>query len=701
MTRRCRYLCVLSALLASIPWSPRLDGGDRMSPELLFRLGRLGATAVAPDGMSVAYAVRWYRLTENKGYSQIRIIDLGSRAERLLLDELSNAGDLSWVRTPRGDRLFWIGSGDGKAPPQVWSIDPAGGERSQVTDVATGIGSMKLSPRGDRIAYSTRVKVDPTIHDLHPDLPLANAQIHDSLMFRHWDRWRDGTYDHLHVASIGDDGRAAPGVDLLERLPHDSPMPPFGGSEGYDWSPDGREIAFAAKIVSNPAESTDSDIYLYELDAPAEERRLLCATAGLDGYDRDPVYSPDGRHIGFHSMARPGFEADRSRVLLFDRSTREIRAATKELDLSAEHLRWSPDSQAIYFESDQLGARQLYRTDLASRETLAVTEGWFNHGLQGLSPDGTHLIIARMNIARPPELYIQPSSGGEVVALSDINGEFYRDIELPRVRERFVRATDGRKIHNWVILPPDWDPSRKYPMLTYCQGGPQSQVGQWFSYRWNFHLMAARGYVVLGVNRRGLPGFGQDWNDEISGDWGGQAMRDILAATDSMLTEPWIDARRVAAVGASFGGYTAYWLMGKHEGRFAAIVSHCGVFHLESMYASTEELFFVNWDLGGPCWRSDEIRNRYESFSPHRFVGNWKTPLLVIHGEKDFRVPVTQGIQAFTAAQVQGVPSRFLYFPEEGHWVLSPQNGVLWHRVFFDWLDRWCSDPGASRASNL
>jgi dipeptidyl aminopeptidase/acylaminoacyl peptidase len=295
-----------------------------------------------------------------------------------------------------------------------------------------------------------------------------------------------------------------------------------------------------------------------------------------------------------------------------------------------------------------------------------------------------------MDMKRPRELAILSMDDAAVRMVTDVNADHYADLALPRVEERWVEATDGKKIHCWVIYPPDFDPEKKYPLLTYCQGGPQGQIGQWFSYRWNFHLMAAQGYVVVAPNRRGLPGFGREWNDQISTDWGGQAMKDILSATDSMLAEPYVDEERVGAVGASFGGYTVYWLMGNGGERFSAMIAHCGVFNLESMYGSTEELFFVNHDLGGPYWKSQSIQDEYDRFSPHNYVGKWKTPLLVVHGQKDFRVPVTQGMEAFTAAQVQGVPSRFLYFPEEGHWVLSPQNGVLWHRVFFGWLAEHC-----------
>lgn len=319
-----------------------------------------------------------------------------------------------------------------------------------------------------------------------------------------------------------------------------------------------------------------------------------------------------------------------------------------------------------------------------------VSKGRFNWALKNLFPDGKRALVAFSNMERPYELGIVSLGDGQSTTVSSINDSIYKHLELPRVEERWVDSSDGKKIHCWVIYPPDFDPNKKWPMLTYCQGGPQGQIGQWFSYRWNFHLMAANGYVVLAPNRRGLPGFGRAWNDEISGDWAGQPMRDILSATDEMLKEPYIAKDKVAAIGASYGGYTVYWMMGNHMNRFAAMVAHCGVFNMEAMYGGTEELFFVNWELGGPYWKSDKLQKHYDEISPHRFVGNWETPLLVIHGEKDFRIPSTQGMDAFTTAQVKGVPSRFLYYPNEGHWVLGPQNGILWHRIFFDWVGRYC-----------
>jgi dipeptidyl aminopeptidase/acylaminoacyl peptidase len=410
----------------------------------------------------------------------------------------------------------------------------------------------------------------------------------------------------------------------------------------------------------------------------------------MEGYDTDPVYSPDGNFIAFHSMERAGFESDRNRIMLFDRGSQTIRELTEGLDQTTHNVAWLPDSSGVVFMSEHRGTNQLFRLGLRDSTVTQITRGAFNWGLRDVLPNGAALLVDSQSMLRPLELERLSLEDGSAQRLTHINDGLLGGLELPRVSEQWVRASDGEMIHCWVIYPPDFDPNRKWPVITYCQGGPQGQIGQWFSYRWSFHLMAARGYVVMAPNRRGLPGFGQAWNDQISGDWGGQAMQDILAATDAMMTRPYADTQRMAAVGASFGGYTVYWLMGQHQDRFRCMVSHCGVFNLESMYGSTEELFFPNWDLGGPYWSSADLQEQYDRFSPHRFVGNWRTPLLVIHGEKDFRVPITQGMEAFTAAQVHGIPSRFLYFPEEGHWVLGPQNGVLWHRIFFDWLDRYC-----------
>ncbi|MEM7478329.1 MAG: S9 family peptidase [Planctomycetota bacterium] len=693
--------------------------GERLTPEKLWDLGRVGDAAVSPDGKTLAYLVSRYDLAKNGGtatlYLQSLPTELPTTSDkaiafespllksepRALLSDVKGLHGLSWLNHAKGPMLVYTAPGPGEkqegdeeakpGPPQAWMLDPNGGDPIQLTDVEVGISNLKVSPAGNAIAFTVDVKMDAEVTEIYEDLPKADARIIDSLLYRHWNAWHDYAYSHVHVLKIGASGSEGEPKDLMNSMKADCPVPPFGGAEQFEFSPDGQELALTLKLVNNPAESTDTGVYTISIDGGS----LKHVTPGMPGYDMEPRYSPDGRYLAFHSMERASFESDRNRIMLYDRSGGAMREVTSGLDQTAHSATWTENSETVLFASETRGTNQLYEIDIESSQLKQVSNGRFNFSLVETIPGTSLMLVRQQSMLRPTELALVDRSTSKVVTITDVNGETYADLELPRIEERFFTATDGKQIQNWVILPPDYDESddKQWPMLTYCQGGPQGQIGQWFSYRWNFHMMAAKGYVVLAVNRRGLPGFGREWNDQISGDWGGQAMQDILAATDGMLADPKIDRERVAAIGASFGGYTVYWLMGNAENRFCSMIAHCGVYNLESMYGSTEELFFVNWDLGGPFWKSDDIAAKYAEFSPHKFAGNWKTPLLVIHGEKDFRVPVTQGMEAFTAAQVQGVPSRFLYFPGEGHWVLSPQNGVLWGRVFFDWLDRYCK-PG-------
>ncbi|MFN3189883.1 MAG: S9 family peptidase [Aureliella sp.] len=711
---------------------------ERLTPERLWDLGRIGDSAVSPDGKQVAYLVSHYDLEENSGTTSLivqtlpkrlptdyaagspnlatafkTLLDIGET--RVLLEDVKGLHGLSWISRPDGANLIYIAPGSSddteevtedqesaaesesaeeasseSGTPQAWMLNPSTGESRMLTHVEDGIGNLIASPAGNAIAFTVDVKMDATVTEIYEDLPKADARIIDSLLYRHWNAWHDYAYSHVHVVKLDEAGKASEPVDLMASLKADCPIPPFGGSEQFEFSPDGQEIALSLKLVNNPAESTDTGVYTTSIEG-GEMKHI---TPGMPGYDMEPRYSPDGRYLAFHSMERASFEADRNRIMLYDRSGGSIREITSGLDQTAHNATWSGDSKTIYFYSETRGTDQVYAIDVESSSLVQASEGRFNFSLVAEVPGTSWLLVRQQSMLRPTELALVDKKTRQVVTITDVNGEIFSDLELPTIEERYFTATDGKQIQNWVILPPDYDEEadKQWPMLTYCQGGPQGQIGQWFSYRWNFHMMAAKGYVVLAVNRRGLPGFGREWNDQISGDWGGQAMQDILASTDAMLANPKIDRERVAAIGASFGGYTVYWLMGNAENRFCSMIAHCGVYNLESMYGSTEELFFVNWDLGGPYWKSDDVAAKYEQFSPHKFAGNWKTPLLVIHGEKDFRVPVTQGMEAFTAAQTQGVPSRFLYFPNEGHWVLSPQNGVVWGRVFFEWLDTYCQE---------
>ncbi len=763
-------VALASALIVATMGESTLAEGNRLTPEKLWDLRRIGDSAVSPDGKLLAYIVTDYDLAENAGKGTLyvqRLTPTPTAGEQVaaafetplvapeaaaVLEGVSGIGSLAWFNHTSGVKLLYSAPGkpgncadsetsasedgdQGEASgdaadgddspsgadeeeadeeeadeeeadeeeadevPQAWLLGlkddlTIDGEPVQLTYLCDGISNLKPAPSGDAIAFTVDVKMDQAVNEIYADLPKADARIIDSLLYRHWNQWHDYKYSHLHVARINADGKVEAVVDLMDGMKADCPVPPFGGSEQFEFSPDGKEIALTLKLVDRPAESTNTDVYLVDLsgDWANLNVNMKNISPNMPGYDMEPRYSPNGDIVAFHSMERASFESDRNRIMLYDRKRATLREVTSGLDQTAHNATFSPDGSSIYFYSETRGTTQVYSIGVEDSKLTQMSEGRFDFSVVAAIANSDSILVRQQSMLRPAELAIVQPGDGSVTTITDVNGSLYEELELPTVEERFFTATDGKSIHNWVILPPDYDAKsdKKWPMLTYCQGGPQGQIGQWFSYRWNFHLMASRGYVVLAVNRRGLPGFGREWNDQISGDWGGQAMKDILTATDGMLEDKTIDAKRVAAIGASFGGYTVYWLMGNGGDRFCSMIAHCGVYNLESMYGSTEELFFVNWDLGGPYWSSEAIAKKYQEFSPHRFAKNWKTPLLVIHGEKDFRVPVTQGMEAFTAAQVQNVPSRFLYFPEEGHWVMSPQNGVVWGRVFFDWLDTYC-----------
>lgn len=679
---RSRLTPLLGAALFLL--APTAQPQELMTPELLWKLGRVSGGSLDPTGKTLLYGVRHYELSENKGDSNLWLVDIAGGEPRQLTSGEGSEGAAQWVTTSKGVRIFYT-AGDDEGTTQVWSLDPKSGDSTQVTSFDSSVANLKVSPTGDRIAFTQNVKLDETVNDVYPDLPMADARIIDGLMYRHWDQWSDYKYSHLCTAPIGADGTAGAKVDLMKGMKVDCPVPPFGGSEHFNFSTDGKFIAFTMKIANNWAESTDSNVYKASADGSGSIENL---TPGMPGYDNDPVFS--GTHLYFQSMQRAGFESDRNRIMAIDLETGTQIEMTVGMDQTTHGVTMAPDGKSLYFMSEWRGTNQIFNMDLASKTTKQVTSGQYNWDLRDVTHDGKTLVLARQSMLRPWELGAQSVASGEWKALTDVNGAIYSKLAMPTVKSRWTKSSDGKSVQSWVIYPPGFDEDKQYPMLTYFQGGPQGQIGQWFSFRWNFHLMASHGgYVIVAPNRRGLPGFGRQWNDDISKDWGGQAMQDILAVNDAMVAEPYIDPARVGGIGASYGGYTAYWMMGNAESRFAAIISHAGLFNLESMYGSTEELFFVNWDIGGPYWRSAEMQKQYDRFSPNRFASNWKTPLLVIHGEKDFRVPITQGMEAFQVAQIEGVPSRFLYFPEEGHWIQSPQNGVVWHRVFFDWLERF------------
>jgi dipeptidyl aminopeptidase/acylaminoacyl peptidase len=686
-----RLLLICTLFLSATTFAETTTAPETlMTPELLWKLGRLGEVDLSADGKTAVYTVRNYEIKENGGTTDLMVVDLKSGRSRTLLSQWKSIGDVQFAASPFGERIFITGM-EKKAKKtwnQAWAVNPQDGAILRVTDVEDGVANLKVSPKGTHIAFTRDIKLDKEVKDIYEDLPKADARIIDKLMYRHWNAWHDYKYSHLHVAKLGANGRADKATDFMEDLKVDCPVPPFGGSEQFAWNPNGQQIAFTMKNVEKWAESTNSDVYLVNLSAP---KNHLNITKSNLGYDNDPKFSPDGKFLAYHSMERPGFEADRNRIMVYNLATQAVVDATKGLDQTAHGATWLPNGKGLVFGSEWRGCEQLFQVNPGGGGLVQLSKGQFNWALKSITPDGKQAVVVFSTMNRPYELAVlNLDRTGQARTISHINDQIFAKLQIPKIEERWVQATDGKKIHNWVIYPPNFDPNKKYPLLTYCQGGPQGMIGQGFSYRWNFHLMAANDYIIVAPNRRGLPGFGRKWNDDISGDWGGQAMQDILSSTDAMLKEPYVDKDKVAAIGASFGGYTVYWLMGNHEKRFATMISHCGVFNLESMIGVTEELFFVNWELGGPYWKDRATQALYDKFSPHKFIGNWDTPLLVIHGEKDFRVPVNQGMEAFTAAQVRDIPSRFLYFPNEGHWVMGPQNGLVWHRVFFEWLGRYC-----------
>ena len=673
----------LAALFLSLALAPGSAAQQSLTPELLWQLRRVSGPAVSPDGNRFVYGVTTYDVAANAGSSDLWIADVTGGAPSRLTDREGSESGTAW--RPDGSWIgFLAGTDDGR---QWFEVRPDGTGLRQVTRVPGGIGNVLYAPDGRHIAFTRDVPIDPTVQELYPDLPEAEARISDDLMYRHWDSWEDGAYSHLFLAPY-EDGATGEPVDLMPGERFDTPLAPFGGVDQIAWSPDGGSIVYTAKKSSGVAYavSTNSDLYRYELATG----RTTNLTEGMPGYDVGPVFSPDGTKLAWLSMRRDGYESDRNRLFVVNLASGERRELSTGWEDDLHGPAWSPDGRTIWATGDVDGTIQIVAVDAGEGGVRQITEGVFDYTsvAVGASAGRPVLVAARRSMSAPTEIYRVDPDTGDGTALTRENADLLGRLRLGRVEKRMVPATDGAEILTWVIYPPDFDPARRWPVLLYAQGGPQGTVSQFFSYRWNFQLMAANGYVVVAPNRRGTPSFGQAWKEEISGDWGGQAMRDLLSAVDDVAAEPWADEDRMGAVGASFGGYSVYWLAGHHDGRFDAFVAHAGVFNLESMYGATEELFFVNFDLGGPYWE-DPRPASYDDFSPHRFVQNWDTPILVIHGQKDFRVPVTEGMQAFTAARARGIDARFLYFPEEGHWVLSPQNGILWHRVFFDWLDRY------------
>lgn len=661
-----------------------------LTPEVMWKMGRVGGSTVSPDGKTVLYTVSYYSMKDDKSSTHIWSVPTEGGEAVQITDGAGKEASIQW--SADGSRIYFLSTRSGDA--QLWSAKPDGSDMRQLSAIEGGIEGFGVSPKEDKLYYIKRVQVEKRrSSEIFPDLPDSKAMIYDDLMARHWDYWDDGSYLHLFVADL-QNGKVAEGVDIMEGEPWDAPMAPYFDAAEIAWNNAGTQLAYTCKKMTGKqyALSTNSDIYLYDLASC----KTINITEGMMGYDKYPRFSPDDSMVAFTSMERDGNESDKDRLFVTKLGTGEKLYLTKDFDYNAGNVVWDGNDK-LYFLTPIRATYQLCRVGLDGSPVELVTRG--AHDLNAFTMGGGKLVAERTTLSSPTELFAVNLSDGTLTQLTNTNAEIYDNIKMGEVRERMVKTTDNKEMLTWVILPPDFDSTKSYPVLLYCQGGPQSVVSQRWSYRWNYQLMAAQGYIVVAPNRRGLPSFGQEWLDQISGDYSGQNIRDYLSAIDDVAREPWADENRMGCVGASYGGYSVYFLAGNHNKRFKAFIAHCGMFNFESMYCGTEELWFPNNDLGGPYWSDSPVAKRSYANSPHKFVKNWDTPILIFSGLNDFRIPYTENLQAYTAAQLMGVPARLVAFENEAHQVFKPQNSLVWQREFFGWLDKYVKNPSTGQSS--
>lgn len=661
--------------------------GRRMTPEALWAMGRIGSVAVSPDEKQIAYTVSYYSVPQNKSNSEVFVMDADGSANTQITQSTWKEAQPVWFKD--GKKLAFLSSESGSN--QVWEMNPNGTERKQLTQYDGDIEGFSFSPDGKKLLFIAQVKTVKSTADKHPDLPKATGIIVNDLMYKHWDEWVT-TAPHPFVADF--DGNGISNVtDILEGEPYESPMKPWGGIEQLAWSPASDKVAYTCRKKTGLAYaiSTNSDIYIYDLAT----KKTINITEENKGYDTNPQYSPDGKYIAWQSMERDGYEADLNRLFIMNLETGEKRFVSKAFESNVDAFLWNKDSQSIFFIGVWHGETHIYRLSLTDGDKLTrLTDGVYDYASLALC--GDKLIAKRHSMSMADEIYAVNTTSRNGADFSDVrqltfeNKHIYDQLDMGKVEPRWMTTTDGKQMLTWVIYPPRFDPNKKYPTLLFCEGGPQSPVSQFWSYRWNFQIMAANDYIIVAPNRRGLPGFGVEWNEAISGDYGGQCMKDYFTAIDEISKEPFVDKDHLGCVGASFGGFSVYWLAGHHDKRFKAFIAHDGIFNMEMQYLETEEKWFANWDMGGAYWeKNNATAQRTFANSPHLFVDKWDTPILCIHGEKDFRILANQAMAAFDAAVMRGVPAELLIYPDENHWVLKPQNGVLWQRTFFEWLDKW------------
>ncbi|WP_172279271.1 S9 family peptidase [Chryseobacterium sp. LAM-KRS1] len=645
-----------------------MNAQQLMTPEILWTLKKVGVQAVSPDQSSLIYKVGQVDLktekTKNENYflnvinNQSSKLDLGKKA---LIQ-----WDKNGIYAQEGDKIF-LSKDNGKTWTEFYTI----GE----------VDNIVISPDGKKIAFSKQVLVEKVMgKDKYSDTPKTTAQVYTDLNHRHWDYFNEGKYNHVFVVNTSD--KVESSKDLLEGKTWDSPQRPFGGAEDFIWSPDSSQLLYVTKPKSGKeyATSTNTDIFAYDLASGATKN----LTESNKGYDVNPKFSPDGKSLVWQSMERDGYEADKNDVKIMDWKSGKTENLTKGWDESVSgDVFWSGDSKTIYFTAAFRGTKQLFSLDPKNAKVQQITKGDFDVN-EIFADNKNTLLVGRTDVNHATDLFSVNIKNGEMKQVTEANKDTYSKLAQGKSELKMVKTSDGKEMGVWFHYPPNFDPNKKYPTLVYCQGGPQSALTQFFSVRWNFALMTANGYIVVAPNRRGMPGWGTKWNEEISKDWGGQPMRDYLAATDYAKTLPYVDGQRVAAVGASYGGYSVFMLAGIHDNRFKTFIAHDGLFDMKSWYLTTEELWFANWDLGSP-WEKP-LPKAYTEFNPSNFIEKWNKPIMIVQGGIDYRVPYEQGQEAFQAAKLRGLKTKLVYFPNENHWVLHPQNGLVWQREFFDWL---------------
>ena len=651
--------------------------GGRLTPEALWAMGRINSVLPHKTNGKIAYTVSYYSVAENRSTSWIRIAH--EQDNQLVTDHEWVGYEPAWW----GNDIAYLNGGKLYIPNRQ---SPIANSHTALEGFDKEIEGFLLSPQGDKIILIAQVKTVANTADKYPDLPLATGRVVDDLMYKHWDEWTE-TAPHPFLCDIKTEKgkvKITSCIDILEGTPYESPMKPFGGIEQLAWSPDGKQIAYTCRKKSgiNYAISTNSDIYLYDVCAGTHTN----LTEGNLGYDTNPSYSPNGQYIAWQSMERDGYESDENRLMVCNLSTGEQIFLSKGLNTNVDSYYWK-DDKTLVFSAVWHATAMLYEINLQGKRTC-LTTGQYDY-VPAANIGDTYYCL-RHSMREANEIY-RFKKGEEPVQISHENDNIYSQITMGNVVPRWQKTTDGKEMLTWIIYPPHFDPNKKYPTLLYCEGGPQSPVSQFWSFRWNFMMMSANDYIIVAPNRRGLPGFGNEWNEQISGDYGGQCMKDYLTAIDEFVaSEPYVDKDRLGCVGASFGGFSVYWLAGHHDKRFKAFIAHDGIFNMEMQYLETEEKWFANWDMGGAYWdKKNKIAQRTFANSPHLFVGEWDTPILCIHGEKDYRILANQGMAAFDAAKMRGIEAQLLIFPDENHWVLKPQNGILWQRTFFNWLDKW------------